>query len=112
MNDAPVLKKANIGVAVADATDAARGASDVVFTVPCLSVIISAVLTRKAISQKMKNHTFGFMFIALIWKFDFSPFMVLIITILNDGTIMTISKDRVKPSPMPDSWKLKIFSLL
>lgn len=32
--------------------------------------------------------------------------MVLIIAILNDGTIMTISKDRVKPSPLPDSWKL------
>ncbi|PKI31417.1 hypothetical protein CRG98_048193 [Punica granatum] len=46
------------------------------------------------------------MLIALIWKFDFSPFMVLIIAILNDGTIMTISKDRVKPSPLPDSWKL------
>ncbi|CAH9109061.1 unnamed protein product [Cuscuta epithymum] len=51
------------------------------------------------------------MFIALIWKYDFSAFMVLIIAILNDGTIMTISKDRVKPSPLPDSWKLKeIFS--
>ncbi|GAU15199.1 hypothetical protein TSUD_09370 [Trifolium subterraneum] len=50
---------------------------------------------------------FGFMFIALIWKFDFAPFMVLIIAILNDGTIMTISKDRVKPSPLPDSWKLR-----
>ncbi|VAH37618.1 unnamed protein product [Triticum turgidum subsp. durum] len=48
----------------------------------------------------------GFMLIALIWKFDFAPFMVLIIAILNDGTIMTISKDRVKPSPLPDSWKL------
>lgn len=48
----------------------------------------------------------GFLLVALIWKFDFSPFMVLIIAILNDGTIMTISKDRVKPSPMPDSWKL------
>jgi len=46
------------------------------------------------------------MLIALIWKFDFSPFMILIIAILNDGTIMTISKDRVKPSPHPDSWKL------
>lgn len=23
------------------------------------------------------------------------------------GTIMTISKDRVKPSPQPDSWKLR-----
>lgn len=33
--------------------------------------------------------------------------MVLIIAILNDGTIMTISKDRVKPSPTPDSWKLR-----
>lgn len=30
---------------------------------------------------------FGFMFIALIWKFDFAPFMVLIIAILNDGKI-------------------------
>ncbi|KAB2629486.1 plasma membrane ATPase 4-like [Pyrus ussuriensis x Pyrus communis] len=47
------------------------------------------------------------MLIALIWKFDFAPFMVLIIAILNDGTIMTISKDRVKPSPQPDSWKLR-----
>ncbi|KDP33445.1 hypothetical protein JCGZ_07016 [Jatropha curcas] len=122
VNDAPALKKADIGIAVADATDAARGASDIVLTEPGLSVIISAVLTSRAIFQRMKNYTiyavsitirivFGFMFIALIWKYDFAPFMVLIIAILNDGTIMTISKDRVKPSPQPDSWKLKeIFS--
>ncbi|KAL3844334.1 hypothetical protein ACJIZ3_001737 [Penstemon smallii] len=118
VNDAPALKKADIGIAVADATDAARGASDIVLTEPGLSVIISAVLTSRAIFQRMKNYTiyavsitirivFGFMLIALIWKFDFAPFMVLIIAILNDGTIMTISKDRVKPSPIPDSWKLK-----
>ncbi|XP_019197894.1 PREDICTED: plasma membrane ATPase 4 [Ipomoea nil] len=118
VNDAPALKKADIGIAVADATDAARGASDIVLTEPGLSVIISAVLTSRAIFQRMKNYTiyavsitirivFGFMLIALIWKYDFSAFMVLIIAILNDGTIMTISKDRVKPSPMPDSWKLK-----
>ncbi|KAG6502332.1 hypothetical protein ZIOFF_042224 [Zingiber officinale] len=49
----------------------------------------------------------GFMLIALIWKFDFSPFMILIIAILNHGTILAISRDQVKPSPMPDSWKLK-----
>ncbi|KAG6519276.1 hypothetical protein ZIOFF_022769 [Zingiber officinale] len=123
VNDAPALKKADIGIAVADATDAARSASDIVLTEPGLSVIISAVLTSRAIFQRMKNYTvakqsiyavsitirivLGFMLIALIWKFDFSPFMVLIIAILNDGTIMTISKDRVKPSPMPDSWKLQ-----
>nr|GMC75861.1 plasma membrane ATPase 1 [Ipomoea batatas] len=117
VNDAPALKKADIGIAVADATDAARSASDIVLTEPGLSVIISAVLTSRAIFQRMKNYTIyavsitirivlGFMLLALIWNFDFPPFMVLIIAILNDGTIMTISKDRVKPSPLPDSWKL------
>ncbi|KAL3723236.1 hypothetical protein ACJRO7_035422 [Eucalyptus globulus] len=117
VNDAPALKKADIGIAVADATDAARSASDIVLTEPGLSVIISAVLTSRAIFQRMKNYTIyavsitirivlGFMLLALIWHFDFPPFMVLIIAILNDGTIMTISKDRVKPSPQPDSWKL------
>ncbi|WVZ94375.1 hypothetical protein U9M48_040274 [Paspalum notatum var. saurae] len=118
VNDAPALKKADIGIAVADATDAARSASDIVLTQPGLSVIISAVLTSRSIFQRMKNYTIyavsitirivlGFMLIALIWKFDFSPFMILVIAILNDGTIMTIAKDRVRPSPHPDSWKLK-----
>ncbi|GJZ44319.1 ATPase 9, partial [Tanacetum coccineum] len=37
-NDAPALKRADIGIAVADATDAARGASDIVLTEPGLSV--------------------------------------------------------------------------
>uniref|UniRef100_A0A0D9X5Q5 Plasma membrane ATPase n=1 Tax=Leersia perrieri TaxID=77586 RepID=A0A0D9X5Q5_9ORYZ len=117
VNDAPALKRADIGIAVADATDAARSASDIVLTEPGLSVIISAVLTSRSIFQRMKNYTIyavsitirivlGFMLIALIWKFDFSPFMILVIAILNDGTIMTISKDKVKPSPHPDSWKL------
>ncbi|KAG7948755.1 hypothetical protein I3843_13G024800 [Carya illinoinensis] len=115
--DAPALKIADIGIAVADSTDAACSASDIVLTEPGLSVIISAVLTSRAIFQRMKNYTIyavsitirivlGFMLLNIIWKFDFPPFMVLVITILNDGTIMTISKDRVKPSPVPDSWKL------
>jgi len=118
VNDAPTLKKVDIGIAVADATDAARGASDIVLTEPGLSVIISAVLTSRAIFQRMKNYTIyavsitirvvlGFLLLALIWRFDFAPFMVLIIAVLNDGTIMTISKDRVKPSPMPDAWRLQ-----
>ncbi|RLN18272.1 uncharacterized protein C2845_PM02G40520 [Panicum miliaceum] len=117
VNDAPALKIADIGIAVADATDAARGASDIVLTEPGLSVIISAVLTSRAIFQRMKNYTIyavsitirivlGFLLLACFWKFDFPPMLVLVIAILNDGTIMTISKDKVKPSPHPDSWKL------
>ncbi|KAG2404784.1 ATPase 4 [Vigna angularis] len=57
VNDAPALKKADIGIVVADATDAARSASDILSTKPSLSIIISAVFTSQAIFQKMKNYT-------------------------------------------------------
>ncbi|KAI8551372.1 hypothetical protein RHMOL_Rhmol06G0180800 [Rhododendron molle] len=68
VNDAPALKKADIGIAVADATDAARSASDIIYAV---SITIWIVL--------------GFTLLALIWEYDFPPFMVLIIAIMNDG---------------------------
>ncbi|PWZ04790.1 ATPase 11, plasma membrane-type [Zea mays] len=61
------------------------------------SVINRVVLTGRAIFQKMKDYTvyvvsitirivLGFMLLALIWKFDFPPFMVQIIAILNDAS--------------------------
>ena len=55
VNDVPALKKAYIGIVVVDATDAARGASDIVLTKPGLSVTISAVLTSHAIFHRKKN---------------------------------------------------------
>ncbi|KAH9670579.1 ATPase 11 plasma membrane-type-related [Citrus sinensis] len=130
VNDAPALKKADIGIAVADATDAARSAADIVLTEPGLNVIITAVLISRAIFQRMRNYMiyavsitihigFAFRLLALIWQFNFPPLMVLIIAILNDGVffldsacaiIITISKDRVRPSPHPERWNLiKIF---
>ncbi|RWV89405.1 hypothetical protein GW17_00048446 [Ensete ventricosum] len=102
VNDAPALKKADIGIAVADATDAARSASDIVLTEPGLSVIISAVLTSRAIFQRMKNYTIYAVSITIrIVNFG-CHFGI-------TGTIMTISKDRVKPSPLPD--KTDFFSV-
>ncbi|QCD95627.1 H+-transporting ATPase [Vigna unguiculata] len=53
VNDAPALKKADIGIAISDATDAARSASDIVLTEPGLSVIISVILTSRAIFQRI-----------------------------------------------------------
>jgi len=117
VNDAPALKAADVGIAVADATDAARSAADMVLLTPGLYVIIDAIIGSRKIFQRMKNYatyasvttvrivtTFSLM--ACIWQFNFPSFMVLIIAFLNDGTILTISKDRATPSPGPDSWRL------
>ena len=68
VNDAHALKKADIGIEVADATDAARSASDIVLTEPGLSVIISAVLTSSAIFQRMKNYTVSFFSYLLVYQ--------------------------------------------
>ncbi|KAG0173079.1 plasma membrane H+-ATPase [Apophysomyces sp. BC1034] len=118
VNDAPALSKANVGIAVADASDAARSAADIVLTEPGLSVIIEAIIGSRQIFQRMRNYSIytcsvtirvvvGFAILCWAFQYDFPPFMVLILAILNDGTIMTISTDRVKPSPYPDSWNLR-----
>ncbi|EGO03945.1 hypothetical protein SERLA73DRAFT_84161 [Serpula lacrymans var. lacrymans S7.3] len=116
-NDAPALSRANVGIAVEGATDAARGAADIVLTEPGLSTIVHAIRGSRVIFQRMRNYSIYacavtirivvcFAILAFAFKFDFPPFMVLIIALLNDGTIMTLSVDRVLPSMTPDSWDL------
>jgi H+-transporting ATPase len=121
-NDAPALSRANVGIAVEGATDAARGAADIVLTEPGLSTIVHAIRQSRVIFQRMRNYSIYacavtirivvcFAILSFAYKFDFPPFMVLIIALLNDGTIMTLSLDRVLPSNTPDSWDLaEIFS--
>lgn len=101
-NDAPALARANVGIAVEGATDAARGAADIVLVEPGLSTIVHAIRQSRVIFQRMRNYSIyacavtirivlGFAIMAFAFKFDFPPFMVLIIALLNDGTIMTLS---------------------
>ncbi|RCH81148.1 plasma membrane H+-ATPase, partial [Rhizopus azygosporus] len=95
VNDAPALSKANVGIAVADATDAARSAADIVLTEPGLSVIIEAIIGSRQIFQRMRNYSIytcsvtirvvvGFAILCFAFQFNFPPFMVLILAILND----------------------------
>ncbi|KAJ2915499.1 hypothetical protein MD484_g4903, partial [Candolleomyces efflorescens] len=116
-NDAPALSRANVGIAVEGATDAARGAADIVLTEPGLSTIVHAIRQSRIIFQRMRNYSIYacavtirivvcFAILVFTYKFDFPPFMVLVIALLNDGTIMTLSVDRVLPSSTPDAWNL------
>jgi len=118
-NDAPALSRANVGIAVEGATDAARGAADIVLTEPGLSTIVHAIRGSRIIFQRMRNYSVYacavtirivvcFAILVFAYKFNFPPFMILVIALLNDGTIMTLSVDRVLPSPTPDSWDLYV----
>ena len=55
VNDAPALKKADVGIAVSGATDAARAAADIVLLSPGLSVIINAIEESRKIFQRMTS---------------------------------------------------------
>ncbi|OMJ78748.1 hypothetical protein SteCoe_21359 [Stentor coeruleus] len=135
VNDAPALKKADVGIAVDGATDAARAAADIVLTSAGLSVIIEAIYRARKIFQRMKNFCtyriactiqlliFFFISMCSLKPDDYSchgvgdcgdvpntfslPVVALvIITVLNDGTIISIAYDRVTVSKKPDQWNL------
>ncbi|KAE8374381.1 plasma membrane H+-ATPase Pma1 [Aspergillus bertholletiae] len=56
VNDAPSLKKADCGIAVEGATEAAQSAADIVFLAPGLSTIIKSIKVARQIFQRMKSY--------------------------------------------------------
>ena len=119
VNDAPALKKADAGIAVVSATDAAKSAADIVLTKPGLSVMIDAIKESRKIFQRMNNYSIYriaetiriLLFITVsIIVFQFYPvtaLMIVLLALLNDAPIMTIAYDNVKYSDMPDKWDMK-----
>jgi H+-transporting ATPase len=119
VNDAPALKKADAGVAVEGATDAAKSAADVVLTKPGLSVIIDAIKESRRIFERMTNYaiyriaetTRVLIFLSLsILVFNFYPLsaiMIVILALLNDMPIMTIAYDNVRIQEKPVRWNMR-----
>jgi H+-transporting ATPase len=119
VNDAPALKKADVGFAVSGATEAARAASDIVLTRPGLGVIIGAVEEARRIFERMLSYaTFRIaettrmvVFIAgtimLLGIYPVSAIMVALLAILNDIPIMTIALDNTSTSRKPVRWNMR-----
>jgi H+-transporting ATPase len=119
VNDAPALKKADAGIAVSGATDAAKSAAAIVLTKPGLSVIIDAIKQSRKIFQRMGNYSIYriaetirvLLFITVsIITFQFYPvtaLMIVLLALLNDAPIMTIAYDNVRVSPKPDKWNMR-----
>jgi H+-transporting ATPase len=120
VNDAPALKKADCGIAVSGATDAARAAAAIVLMTPGLSVIIDAIKESRKIFQRMQSYaiyriaeTLGVLSLMTlaILIFNFYPVtavMIVMLALLNDGAILSIAYDNVHYSNKPETWNMRL----
>ena len=119
VNDAPALKKADCGIAVSGATDAARAAADIVLMAPGLRVIVDAVEQARIVFERMKSYVIYriaetvriliFMTLSIV-VFNFYPItaiMIILLALLNDIPIMTIAYDNTKVESKPVRWDMK-----
>jgi H+-transporting ATPase len=120
VNDAPALKKADCGIAVSGATDAARSAAAMVLLTPGLSVIIDAIKESRRIFQRMNSYAIYriaetlrvlfFMTLAIL-IFNFYPLtavMIVMLALLNDGAILSIAYDNVHYKDQPEAWNMRM----
>jgi len=120
VNDAPALKKADCGIAVSDATDAARAAASIVLLASGLSVIIDAIKESRRIFQRMNSYAIYriaetlrvlfFMTLAIL-VFNFYPLtavMIVMLALLNDGAILSIAYDNVHYKDKPEAWNMRL----
>jgi H+-transporting ATPase len=120
VNDAPALKKADCGIAVSGATDAARAAASIVLLAPGLSVIIDAIKESRRIFQRMNSYAIYriaetlrvlfFMTLAIL-VFNFYPVtavMIVMIAVLNDAAILSIAYDNVHYKDEPEAWNMRL----
>ncbi len=119
VNDAPALKKADCGFAVANATDAARAAADIILTTPGLGVINEAMQQARITFERMKSYAVFriaetiriilFMTLSIV-VFDFYPItalMIILLALLNDIPILAIAYDHTKVDRKPVRWNMR-----
>jgi len=120
VNDAPALKKADCGIAVSGATDAARAAAAIVLLTTGLDVIIDAIKESRRIFQRMNSYAIYriaetlrvllFMTLAIL-VFNFYPvtaIMIVMLALLNDGAILSIAYDNVHYKNQPEAWNMRM----
>ncbi|HKI74156.1 MAG TPA: plasma-membrane proton-efflux P-type ATPase [Pseudomonadales bacterium] len=120
VNDAPALKKADCGIAVSGAADAARAAASMVLMTSGLSVIIDAIKESRKIFQRMNSYAIYriaetlrvllFMTLAIL-IFNFYPLtavMIVMLALLNDGAILSIAYDAVHYKNKPEAWNMRM----
>ncbi|KAI0422394.1 plasma-membrane proton-e [Xylaria grammica] len=117
VNDAPSLKKADTGIAVEGASDAARSAADIVFLAPGLGAIIDALKTSRQIFHRMYAYVVYRIALSLhleiylgLWiailNRSLNIELVVFIAIFADVATLAIAYDNAPYSMSPVKWNL------
>ncbi len=116
VNDAPALRQADVGIAVANATDVAKAAASLVSTSSGLGDIVEAVKTSRRIFQRVQTYTLNMLIkklelpllltlgVLLTGTFVTSPRLMVLLIFTNDIATMAITTDRVLFTHTPDRW--------
>ncbi len=119
VNDAPALRQAEAGLAVANATDVAKGAAAMVLTRPGLSTLVPAIETSRRVFQRIITYTFSMLIkkieiMALLvigflvtGQSPLTPLLMVLILFLSDFLTMSISTDRMGFSRRPNHWNTR-----
>jgi H+-transporting ATPase len=117
-NDAPALRQAQLGIAVSTATDVAKSAAGVVLTEAGLAGVVAAVKEGRVIFQRIQTYTLNsitkkivtalFLIVGLIMTGGaiLTPLLMVILMIGGDFLAMSLTTDSVRPSPMPNAWRI------
>ena len=124
INDAPALRQAEVGIAVADATDIAKASASIVLTEPGLGGVLESVRTGRRISRRMRTYTLNkivkTLLIALLLSIGFAatgifaltPRLMLLLLFTNDVVTMSLASDQAAVPMRPDRWTVRsLFSM-
>jgi H+-transporting ATPase len=117
-NDAPALRQAQMGIAVATATDVAKSAAGIVLTKPGLGGIVASVKEGRVTFQRIFTYTLNsitkkivqvlFLAVGLVMTGHsiLTPMLMVIIMLTGDLLGMSLATDNVRPSPKPNAWDI------
>ena len=119
VNDAPALKQAEVGIAVASATDVAKAAASLVLTNPGLVDVVAAIEESRRIYRRMLTYTlnkivktveialFLSVGVMLTGEFVVTPLLIVLLLFTNDFVTMAIATDRAEASAGPVRWDVR-----